>query len=89
VIIIIIHLHLLPRLRMGAAINLLSLYGMGKENSTSGIKFIWFNVHTVHIGHSRNNRQYALIVPLLYSVYGLLHVSAVAMSERIPFGLTV
>jgi hypothetical protein len=28
--------------------------------------------------HSRNNQHYALITPLLYSIYWLLHVSAVA-----------
>jgi hypothetical protein len=36
-----------------------------------------FNVHTVHIRHSRNDQQYALVAPLLYSISWLLHVSAV------------
>jgi hypothetical protein len=29
-------------------------------------------------GSSRNDKQYALAVPLLYSIYWLLHVSALA-----------
>jgi hypothetical protein len=41
-----------------------------------------FNVRTVHIRRSRNDQQYALIVPLLYSIYWLLHVSAVACHHQ-------
>jgi hypothetical protein len=41
-----------------------------------------FNVRTVHIRRSRNGQKYALIVPLLYSIYWLLHVSAVACHHQ-------
>jgi hypothetical protein len=34
------------------------------------------------VRRSRNNQQYALIVPLLYSIYRLLHVSAVACHHQ-------
>jgi hypothetical protein len=34
------------------------------------------------IRHSRNNQHYALTVPLLYSIYWLLHVSAVACHHQ-------
>jgi hypothetical protein len=36
--------------------------------------------NTVNI--SRNDQQYALIVPLLYSIHWLLHVSAVACHHQ-------
>jgi hypothetical protein len=42
----------------------------------------WFNVRTLHIRHIRNDQQYALTVPLLYSIYWLLHVSVVACHHQ-------
>jgi hypothetical protein len=38
----------------------------------------WFNVRTVHFRRSNNDQKYTLILPFLYSVYWLLHVSALA-----------
>jgi hypothetical protein len=46
------------------------------------LRYYKFNVRTVHIRRSRNDQQYALILPLLYSVYWLLHVSAVACNQQ-------
>jgi hypothetical protein len=46
-------------------------------------KFCFFSLMFVPciIRRSRNNQHYALFVPLLYSIYWPLHVSAVANSE--------
>jgi hypothetical protein len=41
-----------------------------------------FNVRTAHIRRSRNDQQYALILPLLYFIYWLLHVSTIACHHQ-------
>jgi hypothetical protein len=68
----------------------LFLHLLGKELCTKNFVTYYFqiiasvsvNVRTVHIRRNRNYQQYPLIVQTLYSIYWLLHVSAVACNYQ-------
>jgi hypothetical protein len=58
------------------------IYNGLPEDKPSGSKHVGdIKINNQNIS-SRNDQKYALIVPLLYSIYWLLHVSAVACHHQ-------